>query len=599
MVAVIIKNRYTSTEIHMPEPIHRYPPAPPAAPLATPLNSHPNGTERPPKHHRLRWSLTTVGGIILVILIIGGWLAYRAISVVNTRKLDNANGKVGFLTQLGHLVTNDRQLQGEENDRVNILILGIGGPGHDGPYLTDTMLVASYKPSTNQLALLSIPRDLVVNIPGYDYRKINNVLSIGRDIKYPGGGEALTVKIVSDTFNIPIQYYALMDFTGFEEVINQVGGVDVTVEDAFTDYEYPTENYGYQTIHFNAGSQHMDGATALKFARSRHGNNGEGSDFARARRQQKILEALKEKLLSVGTLINPKKISDILGSLGSHSQTNMEVWEMIRLAKLVKNIKHDQIINEVIDSSINGFLRNDTGQGGAFILVPKDRNYQDIQFLAQNIFLVARVRQDHAAVAVVNASGIAGLAEKAALALDQFGIDATPLSAQLSSTKTTTVVERNPGQLVPTAYFLKHYQHTRSITALTTWMLSTDNAQLSAQLDHGSQETTTININTNGRARNVNETVTKPFDFVLVLGQDQPKSTAATLPVFGYPKATNGNTNAATNVNTNTSKTNGNSNTNAAKKTTNANQNGNINASSSKLNSNLTMPPQKVNANSQ
>ena len=106
---------------------------------------------------------------------------------MNTKKLDGSN--VSFFQQLSRIVTsNGDQLQGESEDRVNILLLGYGGPGHDGPYLTDTMMVASIQPSTKHVALLSIPRDLVVDIPGYDYRKINSVLSFGRDSKYPGGG---------------------------------------------------------------------------------------------------------------------------------------------------------------------------------------------------------------------------------------------------------------------------------------------------------------------------------------------------------------------------------------------------------------------------
>ncbi|MBI3572602.1 MAG: LCP family protein, partial [Candidatus Kerfeldbacteria bacterium] len=292
----------------------------------------------PRRHHRLRWSLLSLSGIVIILLGLAGWIGYRAIAVVNTKK--DGGQRVSFFQQLTHLVTaSNQQLQGENDDRVNILLLGIGGPGHDGPYLTDTMIVASYKPSTRQLSLLSIPRDLVVNIPGYDYRKINNVLSFGRDIKYPGGGETLTTKVVSDLLGIPIQYYARVDFKGFAEVIDQVGGVNVTVDQAFTDSQYPTENYGYQTVWFKAGPQQMNGDLALKYSRSRHGNNGEGSDFARARRQQKVIFGLKERLLSFGTLVNPKKISDILGSLGSHSQTNMEVWEMARLAQLVSSIK--------------------------------------------------------------------------------------------------------------------------------------------------------------------------------------------------------------------------------------------------------------------
>ncbi|MBI5467180.1 MAG: LCP family protein, partial [Candidatus Kerfeldbacteria bacterium] len=409
-----------------------------------------------PRHHRLRWTFLSIAVLIVLVLGTGDWLAYRAISVINTRKLDNSNAKLSFLQQLTHIVTSgDEQLQGEADDRINMLLLGIGGPGHDGPYLTDTMIVVSYKPSLNQVSMLSIPRDLVVNIPGYDYRKINNVLSFGRDQKYPGGGEALTIKVVSDLLDIPIQYYGLIDFKGFQEIIDRVGGIDVTVDTAFTDYSFPDNNYGYQTIRFAKGPQHLDGTTALNFARSRHGNNGEGSDFARAARQQKIIEALKDKLLSFGTLSNPKKISDILGALGTHSQTNMEVWEMIRLAKLTGDVSRDRIINKVFEDSSTGFLKSATGTGGAYILVPRDGTYQDMKFLAQNIFLVHRAEVEAPHVAVVNATTFANLAQTMGKSISGFGLDVLKTASVKDATVgQTLILEANPGRFPAAVSFL-------------------------------------------------------------------------------------------------------------------------------------------------
>lgn len=483
-----------------------------------------------PRRHRLRWTFVSVGALVLIIVLTAGWLIFRAVSVINTTKLDGTNKRLTFFQQLTHIVTakNDR-LQGEADDRVNILMLGIGGPGHDGPYLTDTMMVASIKPSTGQVALISIPRDLVVNIPGADYRKINSVLSIGRDAKYPGGGEALTVKVVSDLVNMPIQYYALLDFKGFQEVIDRVGGIDVAVSNAFSDDEFPTDNYGYQTISFKTGWQHMPGLTALNYARSRHGNNGEGSDFARARRQQLIMSALKDKLLSFGTLANPKKISDILGSLGSHSQTNMEVWEMLRLAKLVGNVSSDQLINKVIDSSADGFLNNEVGLGGAFILVPKDRNYRDIQFYAQNIFLAAAAEAEHATVLVANASSIAGGADAATTGLMSFdlAVKQPPLTIRNVTVDRTVLVDNGGGRFPKTVALLKLYKRSQGTMSLTDWETQTGDAALRAALE------TAVTANGND---NVNQAARQPPDIVLILGQDQPKSKALILvPEFKRP----------------------------------------------------------------
>lgn len=531
------------------------------------------------RSHRLRRVVSIGGGAVLIILIVSGWLAYRAISVVNTKKIGDDGKKQGFFQQISHILgAGDQQLQGEAEDRINMLLLGIGGPGHDGPYLTDTMIVASIKPSTHQVAMLSIPRDLVVNVPGYDYRKINNVLSFGRDQAYPGGGEALTVKVVSDLLNIPIHYYARVDFQGFEEIIDKVNGVNVSVENTFADASYPTNNYGYQTIRFLKGVQTMDGATALKFARSRHGNNGEGSDFARARRQQKILVALKDKILSFGTLANPKKVSDILGALGSHSQTSMEVWEMLRLARMAGTFDADHIYNKVLDDGPAGLLKADTGLGGAFILVPKSKSYDDIRFLANNIFLAAAVTKEQARVLVVNASKYTGIGDAAVQALAGFDVHVAKAANLKDTTITTTViVDASGGQFPQTLAFLNAFRHNQRTYSLAEWTEATNDTLLSQYLEP--VENSAV----------VNSNVYFPPNLILVLGQDQPKDGGTVLSIPTQKKSTNTNT-TTTNANTNT--TNKNTNT-TLKKTTNTNS---TNTSVNK-NTNTGLPVHATNTN--
>lgn len=500
----------------------------------------------PRRHHRIRWTVLSITAVLVIVLGTGGWLAYRAISVINTKKLDGS--KLSLFTQLKHIVTSSGdQLQGEADDRINILLLGYGGPGHDGPYLTDTMMVVSVQPSTKSVALISIPRDLVVDIPGYDYRKINSVLSFGRDNNYPGGGEALTVNVVSDLLNLPIQYYARVDFDGFVDVINQVGGVTVTVDRAFSDYQYPNNSYGYDPISFKVGEQKMDGARALKFARSRHGNNGEGSDFARAARQQKVILALKDKLLSFGTLSNPKKLSDVLGSLGSHSQTNMEVWEMLRLAKLAGDVQPDHIINKVYDDSADGFLKVGTGAGGAFILVPRSGNYRDMQFLARNVFDDEAAVREGAHIMVVNATSFSSLGATTKQALQALGLDAVKSSSLTKTTIGQTVlVAARPGQFPATERLLSLYTHAVGTIDLANWASQTNDTTLGQALS----TPVTVNVNSG----NTNSTASIIPDIIVVLGQDQPKpSTTTTAPAATTKPATNTNSSTKT---TNTSSTN-------------------------------------------
>lgn len=292
----------------------------------------------------------------------------------------------GLLKRISRFVfSKDNSLPGKKDDRINILLLGMGGEGHDGPYLTDTMMIVSIKPSTGDIAMISIPRDLGVTIPNQGWRKINHANHFG-EMKQSGRGGELATQVVEDTFDIDIQYYVRVDFAAFEHIIDDVDGITVDVERSFTDTQYPADNYLYQTVSFTKGLTTMDGKKALIYARSRHGNNGEGSDFARARRQQKMLLALKEKVLSFGTLSNPVRIHNIMSTLGKHIATNLQFSDTIEFLKLGKNLNTNHIITVVLDSSPNGHLTNSTSQDGAFILSPKSGSFTEINTLIADVF---------------------------------------------------------------------------------------------------------------------------------------------------------------------------------------------------------------------
>ncbi len=292
----------------------------------------------------------------------------------------------GLIKRIGHFVfSKDVSLDGQRKDRINILLLGMGGVGHDGPFLTDTIIIASIEPSTGNIAMISIPRDLGVKIPGQGWRKINFANAHGES-KKKNWGAAFATEVIEDTFDIKINYYARIDFTAFEKIINEVGGITVNVERSFTDHTYPAPNHDYQTVSFTKGQTKMNGDAALKYARSRHGNNGEGSDFARARRQQKMLLSLKEKILSFSTLSNPVRIHNIIKTLDSHITTNMEFSDIIAFVKLAKTLNTSNIKTVVLDSSVNGFLQNGYSPNGAFILEPKTGSFKEINKMIKNVF---------------------------------------------------------------------------------------------------------------------------------------------------------------------------------------------------------------------
>jgi len=384
--------------------------------------------EKPPKNTK-----KTVLFIILAsILLIGGCIARVSINGYQPEdpaKYDQATLQPkkpeGFFKQIGYLFFgSDNNLEGYGDDRINILLLGMGGAGHDGPYLTDTMILASIKPSTGQIALISIPRDLGVEVPGFGMDKINH-LNAYAEQKNPGEGGEATRAAVEKLFNIKIPYYFRLDFKAFSEIIDQLGGVSVNVETAFVDQMYPTDNYDYQTINFNAGVQQMNGETALKFVRSRHGNNGEGSDFARAARQQKILFALKEKLLSYSTLLNPFKINEIKNSLQNHITTNLNFANIMSLARLAKNLNTKSINTVVLDDNPKGYLQSYISPiTGAFLLSPKTGNFDEINNLIANVFSENKVAKtdntpaqvrptiESAVVEIQNGTWNAGLAAR-------------------------------------------------------------------------------------------------------------------------------------------------------------------------------------------
>jgi len=321
-------------------------------------------------------------------------------------------------------------LEGQKDDRINILLLGMGGPGHDGPYLTDTIMIASIKPSAEQIGIISIPRDVAVEIPGNGIRKINHANALG-EAKRANWGGAFATEVVEKNLNLDIHYYARIDFAAFQEVIDAVGGITVNVERAFTDAEFPATNEQYQTVSFQKGVQQMDGERALQYARSRHGTNGEGSDFARAARQQKVLLALREKLFSFNTLANPVRIYEIMQSVESHLTTNMEFSDMIALLKMGKELQIDQIHSLVLDNSPDGYLQNTHGTDGAFLLAPKTGSFEEISAAIHQIFEnPSTARTDdtpaqvapalsRAAVEIQNGTWNAGLAARVKKRLDE------------------------------------------------------------------------------------------------------------------------------------------------------------------------------------
>lgn len=325
----------------------------------------------------------------------------------------------------------DKQLKGEEDDRINILLLGMGGEGHDGAYLTDTIMLASFKPSTKQVALISFPRDLVS--PVSNWQKINSINAYAEQ-KEAGSGGPTTMAAFSELLQIPIHYYVRVDFNGFIDIVDQLGGIEVSVENTLDDYSYPilgeedNPNYysRFEHLHIEAGRQTMSGSLALKYARSRHAAGSEGSDFARARRQQLVLEAIKDKLLSAKTLLNPVMITKLTEQFSKNISTDVSPWEALRLWDIAKDIDRSQIINQVLSDAPDNLLVSGRGENGAYILTPRSGNFSAIRKMSQDIFLAnppadaeqPALTAPGTSVVVLNGTWINGLAGKASATLE-------------------------------------------------------------------------------------------------------------------------------------------------------------------------------------
>lgn len=383
-------------------------------------NLLPPEQQRPPKatpHPRMRFLSFCLIIIIVTLLLMTGVIAR------GTNRFF-VGVKNGFLMrQLTHIFMGGaNELKGQASDRINFLLMGIGGPGHEGPYLTDTIILASYKPSTNEVALLSIPRDLIVPTGNGNYQKINSVYAL--DQKNGVANAFIKTKdVIGRTFGVDINYMGVVDFTGFTKMINAVGGVDVVVDKAFTDNDFPFAENKIRSISFKEGKQHMDGATALQFARSRHGNNGEGSDFARGKRQQKIILATKEKVSSFNTLFNPVKITALFNLVTEYTKTDMEPWEAVQLIQMARSTKSEHIYSFALDDTPGGYLYGGTSSiDGAYILQPRDGTYAEVKNLVTTIFDSGTVRQEQAKVALQNGTKTPNLATTIGGTLQKFGI---------------------------------------------------------------------------------------------------------------------------------------------------------------------------------
>jgi LCP family protein required for cell wall assembly len=315
-----------------------------------------------------RW---IIGILLLIVLGTGGCIAYKT------------NHSLHKITKGGSIfdLFKGNKLKGWDEDRINVAILGMRGKGQaGGEYLTDSIMILSIKPQSNQAAMISIPRDLYVPIPGSkDYTKINSIYSIGLQDDSDQGGLELSKKSLEYVTGLEIHYAISIDFEAFQEIVDALDGIDITLEKSFSE---PTQFEGENNSNFTlpAGENHLDGETALFYTRARYAS----SDFDRARRQQQVMLAIKDKALSTGTISNPSKVNKLIEALENNIKTDMNMNEIQGFIKLSQSFNADNIIHKVFDTSKEGLLYSEENNG--YFLKPVGNDFSQIHKVCQNIF---------------------------------------------------------------------------------------------------------------------------------------------------------------------------------------------------------------------
>lgn len=290
-----------------------------------------------------------------------------------------------FLSRVRNFVTFFEDGLFRSKDQINILILGKGGADHEGPNLTDTIIIGSVKPKTGEVALISVPRDLYVELPKWGNKKINSAYALEEEINR-GRGAEFTSQVIEDIFDVPIHYYIVVNFDGFRNLVDALGNIRVYVERSFTDASYPTTNFKTRMVSFSQGSQIMNGERALQFVRSRHGGNGESTDFARARRQQKIILAIKDKILTGEVLLSPARLIDVVKELEKFVETDVGVSDLWRLTKFISNFGDADAKMVALNDAPDNVLEAKVNEDGAYILVPKNNDWKLLQAAIKNVF---------------------------------------------------------------------------------------------------------------------------------------------------------------------------------------------------------------------
>lgn len=333
----------------------------------------------------------------------------------------------------------------EGDERITFLFLGVDQRCDEvGPTHSDTLMLFTLNPADLSGGMLSIPRDLWVDIPHFYTDRINQAYYLGEIQEYPGGGEALAMETVQALLGVPIDYYVTVNFDAFVQAVDQIGGIVIDVPEAIDDPTYPDSCYGYEPFKIQAGQQRLDGVAALKYARTRATFGG---DVDRAGRQQAVLLAVQEQVFQLNKL--PQLIiqaPQLWRNFQENVHTNLSLEESLQLALLVQDVPRDNIRTAVLDYD---FVYNETTDDGRQVLVPRR---DQIRILRDELFAPAAIPtptfedlpkymvEENARVAVYNGTAVFGLAGDTQTYLQRLNMNISEIGNADSSTYRTTQI---------------------------------------------------------------------------------------------------------------------------------------------------------------
>ncbi len=382
-----------------------------------------------PKKSKKKKILITILIIIILIIGVGGYFGARIIGSID--KVFHGN----LFSDISGLFSNVT-LKGQNQGRINILLAGYQGTSSDEGPLTDSIMVVSLDIKNNTAFTYSIPRDIWLNIPGMGHNKINaaNTNSNFNQSGYFKGGMGQLQQLLEEDFGIPIDYYALIDYTAFEDAVNAVGGITVDIQspDPRGLYDPNVDKAHGGPLKLPNGEVHLDGLQALALALARgdsyYAYGFPLSDINRTQHQRQMLIALEQKALSVGVLSNPIKITNLFSALGTNVQTDLSLQDAIKLASYAKKVNLNNIGSYGLTySGSNALLTTYVTSNGQDALIPVAGfdNFGQIQHYYQQITSSNPVVQEGASVTVLNASNISNIAKLEATKLSNAGFNVT------------------------------------------------------------------------------------------------------------------------------------------------------------------------------